>query len=307
MESTLTDLQKETIAGLEERLEQIALLPAVISRLAAINLDSPDASDEIIALVRSDPPLALRLLRMANNDLVLRGGESRINTIPSAILRVGAVGLTQMILSLAAIETFAPSNQGQRNLWIHSIQTAIAARRLAVLRPDLGLGLEECFLAGLLHDIGRFLIFENRPDQLALIDEAHVTSPLELVSAEIAICGFDHATLGYEICRRWNLPESVCEMVRVHHMYGADRGQVPADIAGLVELVQEADCFSFGLLQHPSSSFHSEKERRIAIEASLYPLDGDERVIQADRLADQAINIDNEARRAASMIRMAYL
>jgi HD-like signal output (HDOD) protein len=41
--------------------------------------------------------------------------------------------------------------------------------------------MEECFLAGLLHDIGRFVIFEHRPQEMAQLDEADVTSPQELV------------------------------------------------------------------------------------------------------------------------------
>ena len=165
-----------------------------------------------------------------------------------------------------------PHTRGQRNLWIHSIQTALAARRLAALRPDVGLGMEECFLAGLLHDIGRFVIFEHRPEDMARLDEAEVSNPHELVAAELQVCGFDHATLGYEVCRRWNLPESVCEMVRVHHMYGAERRGVPPEVATLVRLVQEADCLSFGLLRNPATSFHSDVDRNRSIEAVASPV-----------------------------------
>src|SRR5579862_1297927 len=210
----LTELQRRTIAGLESRIEHIALLPAVVGRLAALDLDSPDATDQIVALVRSDPPLALRLLRLANSSVA---GEGGIDTIPEAILRVGSLGLANIILALSVVEVFMPHTRGQRNLWVHSIQTASAARRFAALRPDMGLGMEECFLADLLHDIGRFLIFESLPQEMAQLDEAAVVSPLELVAAERQVCGFHHAAIGYEVCRRWNLPESVCKMIRVHH------------------------------------------------------------------------------------------
>ena len=301
--STLTELQKKTIAGLESRTERIALLPSVIAQLAALDLESPNATEEIIALIRSDPPLALRLMRLANSSLAGRGA---IDTIPGAILRVGALGLANIILTLSVVEVFVPHTRGQRNLWIHSIQTALASRRLAALRPDLGLGTEECFLAGLLHDIGRFVIFENRPEDMAQLDEAHVGNPIELVAAELAVCGFDHATLGYEVCRRWSLPEVVCEMVRVHHLYGQERRHVPPEVAALVRLVQEADCFSFGLLRHPASTLDSDADRKRYIEVSLHPLASSERIVPAAKLAEELNRVDHEARIAAGVIKIAY-
>ena len=303
MSSALTELQTSTIESLESRLDRIAVLPAVIARLAALDLDSPDANEEIVALVRSDPPLALRLMRLANSAL---HANAEIDTIPEAIQRVGTAGLANVILALSVVEVFVPHTRGQRNLWIHSIQTALAARRLAALRPDAGLGMEECFLAGLLHDIGRFVIFEHRPEDMARLDEAEVSNPHELVAAELQVCGFDHATLGYEVCRRWNLPESVCEMVRVHHMYGAERRGVPPEVATLVRLVQEADCLSFGLLRNPATSFHSDVDRNRSIEVSLRPLAASERILPTARLAEQLISVDNEARTAAAVINIAY-
>ncbi len=299
----LTELQRKTIAGLESRIEQIALLPAVVGRLAALDLDSPNATDEIVALVRSDPPLALRLMRLANASIA---GGCVIETIPEAILRVGSRGLTNIILALSVVQVFVPHTRGQRNLWIHSIQTALAAHRLAALRPDMGLGMEECFLAGLLHDIGRFLIFENLPQEMAQLDEADVANPLELVAAELQVCGFDHATLGYEVGRRWNLPESVCEMIRVHHLYGRERSQIPPEVLAIVRLVQEADCFSFGLLRHSASSFHSDVDRNLAVEASLRPLAAAERVVSTPKLAGELTKVDQEARIAATVINIAY-
>jgi putative nucleotidyltransferase with HDIG domain len=182
----------------------------------------------------------------------------------------------------------------------------MTARRLAILRPDLDLEMEQCFLAGLLHDIGRFVIFEHRLEEMGLLDEADVDDPRELVAAERRVCGFDHAALGYEVCRRWHLPEPVCEMVRVHHMYGENRSSVPPEVAALVRLVQQADCFSFGLLRNPTSAGSSEVDRRDSIEASLHLLTEPERIVPATRLAGELIHIDREAQMAAAVINIAY-
>jgi putative nucleotidyltransferase with HDIG domain len=303
MASNPIDLRSRTISSLESRLEQIAVLPSVISRLAALDLDSPVAADIIVELARNDPTLALRMMRVANVNYPGKGG---IDSIPTAVLLTGTAVFAKLVLAMTVVEVFVPRTQGQRNLWIHSIQTALTARRLAVLQPESGLGYESCYLAGLLHDIGRFFIFEHLPEDMAQLDEAHVANLRELIDAEVRICGFDHAELGSEICRRWKLPESVCEMVRVHHMYGNARSEIPPEVAALVELVQEADLFSFGLLRNPASSFHSDLDRARAVEASLNMLSTSERILPAERLAAEMVHIDNDARAAAAFINIAY-
>jgi putative nucleotidyltransferase with HDIG domain len=302
MTQPLTEKQKRTFESLEYRLEHIALLPAVVARLAALDLDSPDATDDVLALVRSDPPLALRLLQLAN----AQRGHNDIDTIAGAVHKVGALGIAKMILAVSVVEVFVPHTRGQRNLWIHSIQTALAARRLAVLRPDMGLRAEQCFLAGLLHDIGRFLIFEHWPQEMAALDEIEVTCPQELVAAERLVCGFDHAALGYEVCRRWRLPESLCQMAKTHHFYGEARKWVPPEVAVLVRFVQEADCLSFGLLRNPVASFQSDADRTRSIETSLRILTAAERILPAAELTEQLIDLDQEARKAAAGIGVAY-
>ena len=301
MSLTVEALQKRTIAALDTRLEKIALLPAVITRLTTLDLDSPTAADEIVKLVRNDPPLALRLMRLANAK-----SPQGIDTIPEAILRVGTHHLANMILALSVVEVFVPSTRAQRNLWIHSIQVALAARRIAAMCPDLGLGIEQCFLAGLLHDIGRFVIFEHQPQEMAQIDEADVTDPRELVAAEIRTCGFDHAALGWEVCRRWKLPEIVTTMVRAHHTYGEERRGVPPEAAALVRLVQQADCVSFGLLRKPFSTQRSAAERNSFIEAAMHSLSPKERILPPARIGEELVEIDREARAAAAVIQLAY-
>ncbi len=243
MNSALTELQTSTIESLESRLDQIAVLPAVIARLAALDLDSPDADGEIEALVRSDPPLALRLMRLANSAL---HGSADIDTIPDGAIsksryrgscqprswRFRCVGGDSCL-----------TRAGNAILWIHSIQTALAARRLAGAAPRCGPRNGRMLPGG---PASRYRTFRDLRAPGGGYGQAR-TKPKCLIRTswlrlKLRVCGFDHATLGYEVCRRWNLPESVCEMVRVHHMYGADRRGVPPEVATLVRLVQEADC-----------------------------------------------------------------
>ncbi len=133
-----------------------------------------------------------------------------------------------------------------------------------------------------------------------------MTNPQELIATEHSVCGFDHAALGHMVCRRWHLPESVCQMVKAHHMYADARRWVPPEVEALVRLVQEADCFSFGLLRNPTLPLQTDVERNTSIDASLRMLATSERVLPTAKLAEQAVNIDREARIASAGINIAY-
>jgi len=300
---TVTEIQRRTLAILEARVDQVALLPAIVAQLSELDLNSEDAAEKIESLARSDPPLALRLMRLANEG---EPGNGNIATLRDAIVQVGTKRLSGMIFALSVVKVFVANTEAQRNLWVHSIQTALAARRFAEMHSDLGIDVEEAFLAGLLHDIGRFMIFEHRPQDMAQIDEAKVADPRDLVAAEVRVCGFDHATLGYIVCERLHIPFTVCEMVRTHHFYRDQRRQIAPEVGSLVRLVQEADCLSFGLLKHRSGPTRLEVARDDWMDQTLRLGARTEVALSPEQWVKEIQRIDNDARMAASLIDIAY-
>lgn len=301
MGMALSQIQQHTLASLEANIDRIALLPSVVSKLASLDLDSEDATVRIEKLARSDPAFALRLMRLANDDA---SGRREIDNIPAALLRIGTKHLAEMIFALSVIEVFVPHTQAQRNLWIHSIQTSLGAGRLAALAPELGVGVEQAMLAGLLHDIGRFLIFENHPREMAKIDEAEVGDLRDLLKLEVEMCGFDHATLGHMVCDRLKLPWSLCEMVRTHHFYRDQKARIPEGVRGLVRVVQESDFVSFSILQQSGSGINATS--RQDVEHALVLVDRSERIISAARWVEELRNIHQGTRLAAGFIDIAY-
>ena len=302
MALTLSEIQRDMLDVLEARIEQVALLPSVISKLSKFDVDQIGATEQIEALIRSDPPLALRLLRLANaGGLVTRN----VATIGEALIQVGTRRLADMALALSVVQVFVPSTVAQRNLWVHSIQTAFASRRIAELNVEFCVDPEVAYLAGLLHDIGRFMIFEHRPQDIALVDEALVSDPRELIQAEIKACGFDHATLGGMICERLLLPFGVCEMTRAHHFYRDKRDNIAPEVEKLVRVVQEAGCLSFGLLRRASLPWR-DRGREDWIPRAFDLIAPSERSLSSQRWTDEIKKIDHDARIATAAVEIAY-
>src|SRR5262249_17900621 len=96
-----------------------------------------------------------------------------------------------------------------------SIATGVTARMLAMYRNERRA--ERFFVAGILHDIGRLLLFALRPDaaRAALTRSQMENEPL--VVSEYAAFGFDHSEGGAAVLEAWKLPEDLQEIVRFHH------------------------------------------------------------------------------------------
>ncbi len=251
------------LGELERRLVDLPLLPSVITEVLSLNSDADDYSDRILRLAERDPPFAVRVLRCANS--AYSAPIAPIVSLSHAVMRLGAQRCAGLVLALAVAKVFVPRAAAQRFLWVHSLQTAAFARMFCQRRQGGQAKADRAYVCGLLHDIGRFVQFEGASADLARVDDTHWESPQELVDAERAVLGYDHATLGWHACRKWALPESIGEVIRYHHHRGERVGEEPDS---LLRVVQWADELSVVVCQHPDLGTATDEEfvRRLATE-----------------------------------------
>ena len=102
------------------------------------------------------------------------------------------------------------------SFWRHSLACALAARALAINRSDPG-PVEPFFVAGMLHDVGRLIMFARMPEasREALVRSSESGQPLRAVEKQLF--GYDHAAAGAALMQVWNLPHSLSEATHYHH------------------------------------------------------------------------------------------
>lgn len=238
--------KRTTLERLESRIDQLPLLPDVVVRVLHLDPLADDYFEQVVSLILSDPAFAMRLLRYANSASL--AAAQPVTTIEHALMLVGCKGAVGLVVGQSAMRVFVPSHDWERDLWRHAFDVACLMQAFASIGSAPQLDPHQAYLFGLLHDIGRFILYLEAPDDLRTVDETAWTSPQALIEAETAICGFTHAELGYLAVRKWHLPDELAHFVRYHHIPPGDPRVEPQ--LPMIQLVQDADWISVKLAVH---------------------------------------------------------
>jgi putative nucleotidyltransferase with HDIG domain len=191
-------------------------LPMFYSQLSEA-IDHPRSSiGDIAKIISEDMGLTARILKLANSPLF--GYFSKIDSITQAVTIIGVFQVRDLALAISVMDVFKGIPEDLVNMeqfWKHSIATGLAARLLATSQRESNI--ERFFVAGILHDIGRLVMYVRVPDLcLELLEQSRATGGL-LYRAEREKFSFDHADVGGALLRRWKIPPSVGEPVGSHH------------------------------------------------------------------------------------------
>ena len=211
-------------------LNQLSL-PDIAIRLNEMVSDPNYSIADIGALVSQDAALSARLLKIVNS--AFYGFPSKIETVSMATTVIGTRQLRDLVLATSIIGKFQQLPEGLVSIdtfWYHNLTCATATRIIAAKLQILNS--ERFFIAGLLHDIGKLVMYLTEPE-LSRKVLRHMNEPgIDITRLEIDAFGFDHATLGGELLRHWKLPESLVEPVSYHHC-PADASNYPQETAAV--------------------------------------------------------------------------
>jgi putative nucleotidyltransferase with HDIG domain len=231
---------------LERKLRRLPMLPSVFGELIALDSEADDYTARVGEVAGRDPALAGRLLSVANG--AVSAPASQITTLREALVRLGARRVSTLISSFAMMQVFVPTTRAQRDLWRHAVQVAVAAQEIAG-RSGRGVEPQMAYVAGLLHDVGRFVQGERAADATPRVEVAEWNAPQSLIASERARLGADHCTLGWMAARIWRLPRALGEAIRLHHVHAPLVGKVSPQGEPLVRTIQQADCLSHLVLR----------------------------------------------------------
>jgi putative nucleotidyltransferase with HDIG domain len=206
-----------TIDELLNQVGNLPTMPQVVQKALHIIENPKSNMVDLARVIKLDQAMASLILRWVNSGYYSL--RHKFVTIEQAIAYLGQRTVQNLVLS-ASISSFMnrpiPGYDMDRGeLWKHSVGVAAGAR-LIIEEKAPGLA-EDAYYAGLFCDIGKLAF--NILLQNASIDWSQYQEyPFDQV--ETAIFGFNHAEVGAEIVKRWNISENMVEIIRNHHTPG---------------------------------------------------------------------------------------
>ena len=197
---------------------KLASLQSVNRALAQLVNSEQSYNAQIAEIIRRDPSLTARLLRMVNS--VYFGLTAKVNNIEEAVFYLGLRQIKELSMATPIIEEMnALQRPGPqlpwKDLWQHSIGTAIMTRELLVT-TSLMIDDDTDYIVGLLHNIGKVVMAYAFPDHFQLIVATPAANTQDICALERSLIGWDHAQIGAHYLQRHQLSPEITQAV-LHH------------------------------------------------------------------------------------------
>ncbi|HPP14750.1 MAG TPA: HDOD domain-containing protein [Acetomicrobium flavidum] len=249
-----------------KKVQNVPSLPQfVLLTLKKLDDERSSASD-VASSLSKDQGLVVRVLRLANS--AYYGIPRTITSVTEAVAILGFKTLRSIVLAASIYPFMAQSQKGyaldRGELWRHSLGVAYVSRFIGSKLS--GVDLEEAYLAGLLHDIGKIVLNEYVRYGYSIISKIVEEKAIPFTEAEKEVLGFDHAEIGAMIIDQWALPEVYAMAAHYHHM-PEDLPEGKKNYRTMVDVVHIANAMclmlGFGLgadgLQHNISEMALER------------------------------------------------
>jgi putative nucleotidyltransferase with HDIG domain len=211
-------LRNPTLASIVSRLRSVPSLPTLYNELSAALQEEDTSLGQIEQIISKDVGMAAKILQLANSAFV--GAHSHVASLREAVSLIGAETVRSLTLSIHVFSEFDRNSSVAAYLpalWNHSVTVAALAQRIAKLETGSKTIAEECFTAGLLHDIGKIVLFAEMPKQYQQLIHQMETDKRSVSILEMEFLGCTHEHVGAYLMSIWGLPVSIAQAVQFHH------------------------------------------------------------------------------------------
>ena len=191
-------------------------LPEIFIRVNQVMENPNHNAKQLGDVISHDPSLTARVLRIVNSAYYALA--VKIELVSRAVSVIGEDDLRNLVLATSAVDTFKriPNQLVDIDLfWRHSVHTGIVARLLS--KHCNILHGERLFVAGLLHDLGKLILYFKEPELSQEVLLRSSESDGVLFHAEQEIMGFTHADVGGALMNNWEMADTLKDVITYHH------------------------------------------------------------------------------------------
>ena len=236
----------------------LPMLPEVAAQLLTLTSDVDCNVGDVVPLIKRDQSLTSHLLRISNT-LRYNTGVT-VSSVQQAAARLGLLAVREIVVLISCkcrVFDVPEFESHVRTSFRHSLATAAFSQEIARIRR---VNVEEAFLAGLLHDVGRPVLFQALVDRRRMHGMIATDHEVLMAADELRI------PLAARLIKRWEMSERIVEAV-LHQSTPLDAPACMLQAATLNLAIRLAD-----QTLDPSTEEPSENVPHPMLEAlSLYP------------------------------------
>jgi len=211
-------LGNDRLKQLTTRIKNLPTLPAIQNQLEQeLRKDSPSL-ERVGEIISRDIAMTAKILQLVNSAFF--GLAQSIGNPTEAVLYLGLNTIRALALSAGIFSQYDQKicrDFSLDALAQHSWTTGVMARKLAQSERQDAKTLDQCFLAGLLHDVGQLVLAFGLNEEYTAVIVRAKDQNLPMCQVEQEMFGANHANVGAYLLALWGLPNPIIEAVALHH------------------------------------------------------------------------------------------
>jgi putative nucleotidyltransferase with HDIG domain len=197
-------------------INDLPVIPEVATKVINLAEDGLDISfKELENIIKIDPGLTSKILKIANSALYAR--QKEIESLQKAITLLGFKNIKSLVLLVIAAKFFQKAENAEfyQQFWKHSIITSFMAKTIMIKSNKIEAA-ELAFICGLLHNIGKAVLFNVDPQKYLQAVEKSKQNNTWIEQYEEELYGVTHREIGAELLKKWNFPETFIDVALEH-------------------------------------------------------------------------------------------
>ncbi|HTB67362.1 MAG TPA: HDOD domain-containing protein [Steroidobacteraceae bacterium] len=220
--------------------------PRTFARLQVMMSHKNVTPKKICAVIEADAAITAKLLQLAN--CAMFHERDRIRSIEQALTRLGFLAVRNLVMCAEVLTGWQRATRSALDLDSMQAHVQRVARVTAALTAGSPCS-DEAVLAAFLHDIGYWVLVQERPAQLDQAAALAVSRDIPMQEAERCVLGTSHAEIGAYLLGLWGMSNTLVEAIAHHHtpeLVGVTRFNTLSALALALALsgTDDSDAFS---------------------------------------------------------------
>ncbi len=227
-------LKDDKIRTLVGRFSSLPSFPSLyVEIMKELSAEEPSV-ESIAGVIARDPGMTAKMLQIVNSAAI--GLSRKVGNPFEAVQFLGLGTVRSLVLSAHIFSCFEQTDLkgfSVTQLWDHGMKCGRLACMIMQFEQAEPSDVEDAYIAGMLHDIGKLMLADGLPDQFQQALTLAAERNLHLHEAELEVFGATHAGVAAYLLGLWGLPASIVEAVAFHHTPAASDLRVLGPLAAV--------------------------------------------------------------------------